>query len=199
MGELAKKLFERKVNSTRMKTFRGKHSTVEVRDRRAIKKFKKGLEYNFWKEVAFLSYLQPHGFVPSLYSIRPERLEVEMEFIDGVTIGEKARNGELEAKDVLSCMDICRKLDEMMIQKEEMHMPDKHIIFRDGKAYFIDFERSVIKKNPSNVTQFFSYLLKLKVADLSIMEFVREYSRKMDDESYLRLRRAVERALIVLD
>ena len=177
-----------------MKVFRGRHSTVEVRGGRAIKRFKEGLEYNFWKEVAFLSYLQPHGFVPELYAVRPERLEVEMEFIDGVTIGEKVGKGELEAKDAVSCMDICRKLDRMLIQKEEMHMPDRHIIFREGRVYFIDFERSVIKKNPSNVTQFFSYLLRKGIVDSTAIDFVREYSRKMDDESYEKLRRVVERS-----
>ncbi len=178
------------------KIFRGRHSTVEVRGNRAVKRFHAGLEYNFWKEVAFLSYLQPHGFVPALYSIRPEKLEVEMEYIRGETIGEKARAGRLELCEILSCLDICRKLDIMLIQKEEMHMPDRHVIFRaeDGKPYFIDFERSVIRRKPSNVTQFFSYLLKFSGELYRVIELVRVYSKKMDDSSYRNLRMAIETA-----
>ncbi len=171
--------------------FRGKHSTVYVKKDRAIKVFRPNLTYNFWKEVAFLSYLQPYSFVPRLYSVNPAELSIEMEFIDGVMVKDT-----LTADVLLKCLDVCRILDRLMIQKEEMNRPEKHIIIRDGRPYFIDFERSVITPKPANVTQFLSYISKVTKTDFkNIVPLAREYKESFSDETYEKLRSALKNLL----
>ncbi len=178
-----------------MRTLKGKHSTVYVRGNRAVKVFKEGLSYNFWKEVSFLSYLQPWKFVPKLYSIDPEKLSVEMEYIKGKNLKDLRKTRKLEADLLISCLDICRTLDKLLIQKEEMNNPEKHIIFVENKPYFIDFERAVITYKPSNVTQFVSYIIRVTNLDFEIVSEVKNYRKKFDDESYKELREKIFKKL----
>ncbi len=192
---MAEEVLEKLILEKFEKKIRGKHSTVYVLGGRVVKVFKKDLSYNFWKEVAFLSYLQPRGFVPKIYAIQPSSLSITMEYIDGENIGELAKNGKLSAKMVIDCLDVCRTLDTLMIQKEEMSRPEKHIIFRDGEPYFIDFERSVITPKPANVTQFTSYLTKKFKIESELTDLVKEYKRKFDEASYSELRSNLMRVL----
>ena len=47
------------------------------------------------------------------------------------------------------------KLDELKINKEEMHHPYKHILItKTNKPVLLDFERANNTEKPSNVTQF---------------------------------------------
>ena len=177
------------------KKIKGRHSTVYVLGSRAVKVFRKDLSYNFWKEVAFLSYLQPRGFVPRIYALQPSSLSITMEYIDGESIGELAKSGKLSLKMVIDCVDVCRILDTLMIQKEEMSKPEKHIIFRGGKPYFIDFERSVITPKPANVTQFMSYLMKKFKIKSELAGLIKEYKKKFDKASYSELRSNLMRVL----
>ena len=168
---------------------RGKHSTVYVKDGRAIKVFDRKFKYNFWKEVRYLTILQPYDFVPKLYNFYPQELKVEMEFIDGVYIKDFIKNANVEKlREVLEiCLDICYRLDRMRIQKEEMNHPNKHIIIRNGEVIFIDFERSFDSPNPSNVTQFVTYLNKIRdKAKLSKppIELLKQYKKFYDFKSY---------------
>ncbi|AEA46624.1 hypothetical protein [Archaeoglobus veneficus] len=140
--------------------YRGRHSTVFRVGDRAIKRFKPGLEVNFRKEVYFLEKLQPYGFVPRLYGYDDRNLEIEMEFIEGQYIRDIDMGSEEGRKIVERCFEICYTLDRLGIQKEEMHRPDRHIIVRNGKPYFIDFERAHETSKPSNVTQFAVYVAK---------------------------------------
>ncbi len=164
--------------------FRGKHSTVYVENGKAIKVFKPRFRYNFWKEVRYLTILQSRKFVPKLFDFDPDRLTIEMEFIDGIFIRDLIERGGGGVRDVLmKCLDICHRLDRMRIQKEEMNHPGKHILIRDGEVYFIDFERAFDTPNPSNVTQFVAFLkpvaerfgLRIPSVDL-LREYKRDYS-----------------------
>lgn len=169
---------------------RGRHSEIIAKGDRIIKRFPHRYEYNFWKEAGFLSLLQPYNFVPRLYSVRPEMLEIEMEFVRGVEIGESIKS--LEKYHLERILDICRELDRLGIQKEEMNHPDRHIIISD-RIVFIDFERSVIKFRPSNLTQFAVYLnsrLKLFKKD-ELRELLRNYKKKFDDREYESLKIAI--------
>ncbi|AIY89117.1 hypothetical protein [Geoglobus acetivorans] len=166
---------------------RGRHSVVRVEGDRAIKQFFPAYRYNFWKEAGFLSLLQEFDFVPRLYSINPEKLEIEMEFIEGRPIKDVIN--ELNSETIGRILDICRKLDVLGIQKEEMNHPDRHIIISD-RIVFIDFERGVIKCRPSNLTQFAVYLnsrLRL-MKNEELKKLLREYKKGFDDESYRELR-----------
>ncbi|HIP62888.1 MAG TPA: hypothetical protein EYH04_02035 [Archaeoglobus profundus] len=175
---------------------RGKHSTVYVKDGRAIKVFDPKFKYNFWKEVRYLTILQPYDFVPKLYNFYPQELKIEMEFIDGIYIKDFIKNANVEKlREVLEiCLDICHRLDRMRIQKEEMNHPNKHIIIRDGEVVFIDFERSFDSPNPSNVTQFVTYLNKIREkANISKppVELLKRYKKFYDFKSYKMLKEAI--------
>jgi putative serine/threonine protein kinase len=134
---------------------KGRHSVVYLVENYAVKFFKKQFEYNFFKEVKFLTLLQPFGFVPKLYFIDPENLMVVMQRLEGKKIRDC-----INLKLAVECLKICFLLDMMGIQKEEMNHPDKHIIVAD-RVYLIDFERSHFSSKPSNLTQFCIYLRKL--------------------------------------
>lgn len=181
-----------------MFTLKGKHSTVYVEDGRAIKVFKPQFRYNFWKEVRYLTVLQSQKFVPRLYDFEPSELTIEMEFIDGIHIRDYIRQaGSEELRSILQkCLDICYRLDRMRIQKEEMNHPGKHILIRNGDVYFIDFERAIDSPNPSNVTQFITYLRSkpiMEKAELSEppVELLREYKHSYSFKAYLNLRHAI--------
>ncbi len=177
------------------KLMRGRHSTVFITGDTVIKIFPQSLFQNFWKEVKYLSMLQSSGFVPKLYEFNALNLEIKMEYVRGVIIKKWINTADYdEIIDVLrSCMDICRKLDEMRIQKEEMNHPDKHIIVQPGRIVFIDFERAHSSVHPKNVTQFLMYLSKIGIVRISpdIIEKMREYKRKLDSRSYMMLKKSI--------
>lgn len=162
---------------------RGRHSQILLKDGKVVKRFRKELEYNFWKEAQILTILQPFSFVPRLYSVRPSELEIEMEFVDGVHIGDALDS--LRRREIGKILDICRALDRLGIQKEEMNHPDRHIIIAD-RIVFVDFERSVFKNRPSNLTQFAVYLnLRLRLTDHDgFAAILRKYKREFTESAY---------------
>jgi len=181
-----------------MKVFRGKHSTVYVEGDVAVKVFKPQFRYNFWKEVRYLTVLQSQGFVPKIYGFQPDELRIEMEFVRGLPIREFLKVGEEEEirRVLMRSLDICHRLDRMRLQKEEMNHPGKHIIVRDGEVVFIDFERSYDTPNPSNVTQFVSYLCSKFVMERAgigrpSVESLRRYKRDYSYRSYRRIREEI--------
>ena len=158
--------------------FKGKHSVVYVRNGKAVKVFKPEFRYNFWKEVRYLTVLQKRDFVPKLFGFYPDRLAVEMEFVNGITIKDfvEEREFDEEVEVLKKCLDICFYLDRMRIQKEEMNHPQKHIIVAD-RVVFIDFERAYENPNPSNVTQFLEYVRRITglKADIELVKRYKEY------------------------
>ncbi|MFW6383395.1 MAG: hypothetical protein ACOCZQ_02005 [Nanoarchaeota archaeon] len=50
-----------------------------------------------------------------------------------------------------------QKLDELGINKEEMHRPNKHLIIGET-VVLLDFERAAHKKKTHNITQFIKYI-----------------------------------------
>ena len=55
-------------------------------------------------------------------------------------------------------------LDNLKIDKEEMHHPVKHIIISKHKPFLIDFERSNYSQHPKNVTQFCQFVISGKIS-----------------------------------
>lgn len=163
---------------------KGRHSKVFVRGKKLVKKFDKKLSYNFWKEAFFLTILQPYKFVPKLYSVKPELLEIEMEFLNGVYLQKWI---DLHGNKVVkACLKVCHTLDRLGIRKEEMTHPDRHIIVVNSKPYFIDFERShfvALRKNPGNVTQFVTYLTRIGLfkLDKELVELLKNYKQNIEN------------------
>jgi len=160
---------------------KGKHSEIILKGDRIVKKFRPELKYNFFKESYILTILQPFRFVPRLYSVNPRRLEIEMEFVKGNFIKDLLNDRET----ILEALKICRTLDLLGIQKEEMVNPYKHIIKSD-RVVFIDFERSVFRDRPSNLTQFLNYLnSSLGIFSINeLKEISKRYKKLFNDEVF---------------
>ncbi|MFW6450043.1 MAG: hypothetical protein ACOCZ6_03230, partial [Nanoarchaeota archaeon] len=80
-------------------------------------------------------------------------------FAKGVMFPEYIRenNKEKIIKVLENIFSQLQKLDDLGINKEEMHKPNKHIVI--GKhVTMIDFERARFTKKPQNITQFVKYL-----------------------------------------
>lgn len=173
---------------------KGKHSIVEILNDRVIKKFHYKL--NFWKEVKYLTLLQLFEFVPKIYKINPEKLEIEMEYIKGINLSKllKIANNKEIIEVFKKSMDICYKLDKIGIQKCEMNHPDKHIIISNSKPFFIDFERAYQTNHPKNLTQFLNYIIKVlnlweKLTNL--IELLKKYKRTYDYYDYLSIKELI--------
>ena len=169
---------------------KGRHSEIKLRNGIVIKKFHPEFRYNFWKELVFLNSLQPFFFVPRLIDHNSARLEIKMEFVRGQHIGEIIEN--IGANQIEKILNICRILDMLGIQKEEMNHPDRHIII-GKRIVFIDFERSVLKDRPSNLTQFVTYLnFKRKIICMDeLIKMMKPYKMNFDEISYRNVRETI--------
>ena len=83
-------------------------------------------------------------------------------------------------------------LDKLMVDKEEMHHPFKHVIITKGKPLLVDFERCHKTLKPKNVTQFcqcinsMSKLLinkKIKVDKEKIIKLAKQYKKNQNKEN----------------
>ena len=91
-----------------------------------------------------------------------------------------------------SVFDKCFKMDQLGVNKEEMHHPLKHIII--GKSVkMIDFERARKTKDPKNVSQFCQFVMSLKsvlekksmkVDKKKIIQLAKEYKKNFDKTSF---------------
>lgn len=162
---------------------KGRHSEIEFKNGVALKKFHPQFKYNFWKELAFLNILQPFSFVPKLYGFNRDRLEIEMECINGRHIESVIT--DISPEHLGEILDACRTLDRLSIQKEEMTHPYKHIIIGE-RIVFVDFERSVIKERPSNLTQFLVYLnSRRKIMNRDeLISITRDYKKSFSEKMY---------------
>jgi release factor glutamine methyltransferase len=117
-----------------------------------------------------------------------------MEFVEGKLIHDLFDKGnKKEIKDVMKqLLQLMKKMDELNINKEEMHKPMKHIIIDDkNKIHLIDFERSNYSEKPKNVTQvlqFFSsgkfiHRSGLDIDKEKVMSLAKEYkkNKKIDE------------------
>ncbi|MEK6903748.1 MAG: hypothetical protein AABW64_03830 [Nanoarchaeota archaeon] len=89
-----------------------------------------------------------------------------MEYIQGEPLQEYIEKKQISRAFIKEILLQCRILDQMRVNKFEMHHPVKHILFRKGKisrqrVVMIDFERCRSTLQPKNVTQFCQYLIKI--------------------------------------
>lgn len=110
------------------------------------------------KEAKMLASVNKHRIGPKL--LHHDTLFNIMEFIQGERIIEFVLHADKKSikRTLLSCLEQCFTLDEMGIDKEEMHHPRKHILVRRGKPVMIDFERAHHRPDTKNVTQFAQFL-----------------------------------------
>ncbi len=146
-------------------------------------------------ESKFLQTLNKHNIGPKyLFS---DKYHLVYEFVQGEHIKnylEKASK-ERTKKVLINVLKQCKKMDELGINKEEMHHPVKHVLVGE-KITMIDFERCRFTEDPKNVTQFMQYimmnipLLKTKKIDYDsnkIISLTKEYKRERNDKSFKKI------------
>ncbi len=110
-------------------------------------------------EVHWLSILNKKKIGPRLL-MRGHHYCV-MEFIAGESLWQFiAAHDKTDIKKMLrSVFEQCYVMDELRMNKFEMHHPYKHIILtKEGRAVQIDFERCRENPDPKNVTQFTQFV-----------------------------------------
>src|SRR3989344_385722 len=132
--------------------YKGKKVAVKIKkkDSAAIGRLK--------NEAYWLKRLNKEGIGPRLVSAGEHHVLytfVEGEFI--LNFIEKSK--PLAVKRVLfDVLRQCFTLDQLGVNKEEMHHPVKHIIVKGNNAVMIDFERVHNTSKPKNVTQFVQFI-----------------------------------------
>lgn len=81
------------------------------------------------------------------------------DFIEGDLIVDYIKNNSKEKiiSVILDVLNQCYIMDQLKVNKEEMHRPYKHIII-GRKPVMIDFERCRFSQKPKNVTQYCQFL-----------------------------------------
>jgi len=122
-------------------------------------------------EAKYLKLLNRYHIGPKFYFKAKNYIVIE--FVDGKPIEEfikSTNDAEIIKKALFIIFKKCRKLDQLKINKEEMHHPRKHIIIKlrkkEPRVTLIDFERTHKTKKPKNVTQFCQYLITTKMIGL---------------------------------
>ncbi len=150
-------------------------------------------------ERRYLSILNRHSIGPKLLAGDEEYIMYE--FVQGITISEYIENLSSEKKadmdDILrKLFDQCRQMDCLLINKEEMHHPVKHIIITPQlKPVMIDFERANHTIKPKNLTQFIQFLTSRNLREIltksgysfSKEELIRaaaRYKHDMSDDNF---------------
>lgn len=110
-------------------------------------------------ELKWLKRLNRHKIGPKLLFFDEDYFVYE--FIEGDFIvdyiGKSSRKKIKKVlKDILNQLLI---LDELKVDKEEMHHPVKHVIVSKNKPFLIDFERCHYSQHPKNITQFCQFLM----------------------------------------
>ena len=101
------------------------------------------------------------------YKIGPKLIEYGedyfcYEFIEGKTLKEYIKENKNPEKVLNEIMKQCKTMDDLKINKEEMHKPLKNIIVKKNKPILIDFERCHFTVRPKNTNQFKEFLRRSK-------------------------------------
>jgi release factor glutamine methyltransferase len=143
-------------------------------------------------EVKYLKLLNKNKIGPKL--VMHDKNWLAYVFVPGEFIRDwipKAKKAETK-RVFRSVFNKCFKMDQLGVNKEEMHHPLKHIII--GKsAKLIDFERARNTKDPKNVSQFCQFAMSLKpvlekkgikVNKQNIIQLAKVYKKNLDKKSF---------------
>jgi predicted Ser/Thr protein kinase len=102
-------------------------------------------------EAHWLKILNKHNIGPRFLKLEKDSLYIE--FIEGTPLVKY----ECKKKELINLLkDLlkqCYTMDELKVNKFEMHHPTKHALVRKNKIILIDFERCKFTHTPKNVTQ----------------------------------------------
>ncbi|MCK4589708.1 MAG: methyltransferase [Nanoarchaeota archaeon] len=162
--------------------YRGKKIAVKVKKKssEAVDRIK--------NESLWLERLNKVGIGPKLLFHNENFLAYEFvsgEFImDFFSRASKARQKKV-LKDVFMQ---CFMMDELRINKEEMHHPLKHVLVDYPRVTLLDFERVYYTKNPHNVTQFVQFVSNVLKLDKRKMRIL---AKRYKDEMTLKNLKAI--------
>lgn len=142
---------------------KGKRSKVYKEDEKIIKVTN---EYSAKNEACWLKKLNKHKIGPKY--IDSTKVSVTMEFIDGVRIIDYLdESSKIKCEKIIKdCLKQCEILDKLKVNKKEFTNPYKHIIVRNDKAVFIDFERCKLTERVKNVNQFKAFLESKRIKEI---------------------------------
>ncbi len=103
-------------------------------------------------EINFLKILNKYKIGPKLLDYREDYFSYE--FVKGITLKEYLKENKNPKNILGKIMKQCKLMDELKINKEEMHKPLKNIIIKKNKPILIDFERCHFTSRSKNVNQF---------------------------------------------
>ena len=168
-----------------------------IRNIIAIEKYSRTQFYDAKKELDILKLLNKKGIGPQLYKYDNKNNKIIMEYIRGERIIDFIiAHTKKDIMDVLKqIIDQLIIMDKMMINKQEMTNPYKHIIIteRNGtyKPIMIDFERAQKTTRPKNITQFIQFLTSgrlqhifkekdINIDKIRLLEIAKSYKNKKD-------------------
>ena len=131
-------------------------------------------------EAKFLKILNKHSIGQKLVDAGKDYIVYE--FVKGEFLPDVKLNKKL----VIEILRQCRILDELKINKEEMHHPVKHVLIDKNKIGMIDFERCHYTEKSKNVTQFLDYLFSIKFLERTknVLEVVKGYSKDQSNKNF---------------
>ncbi|MBW2977721.1 methyltransferase [Candidatus Woesearchaeota archaeon] len=135
----------------------------------AIKKKKEESEAvgRMENEARWLKFLNRKGIGPNFIYSEDDYLVYY--FVEGELIMDYLKKASKEdiRKVLVDVLKQCYTLDQIGVNKEEMHHPLKHILVQKNNVpALIDFERVHSSKKPKNVTQFLQFVSSKPVMDI---------------------------------
>jgi len=113
-------------------------------------------------ETSWLRLLNKKNIGPKFVAFEDNSLIYEFAEGDFVLDWIKKNNFKKIKKILRNILIQCRELDKLMVNKEEMHNPVKHIVI-GKKVTLLDFERCKKTRKPQNVTQFCQFIMSYKL------------------------------------
>ncbi len=151
---------------------------IKKRDSEAVGRLK--------NEAKWLKRLNKEGIGPKLLYAGDHYIIYS--FVEGAFILDFIEKSKAVKKVLFDVLQQCFTLDQLGVNKEEMHHPVKHIVVKDVPV-LLDFERVYKTNKPKNVTQFVQFicsiapLLKKKgllVNVHTLRRYAREYKQFPD-------------------
>src|SRR3989344_1383896 len=130
---------------------KGKRGNIYLDNGYAIKK---SSQLRIKNEVKWLKILNKYKIGTKIISYN--KTSFKYKFINGdFILGFIEKNDKKIIKKILlDVLKQCRIMDELKVNKKEMHNPVKHILIKNNGAFMIDFERCYKTEKPKNETQF---------------------------------------------
>lgn len=135
----------------------GRHSVVMKQGDQAIKIEKDipAAKGAIADEAKWLKFFNEHDIGPEFIEHNETLRYVIYIYVHGDFIPDfiaRCEDPDIIRSVVEKCFEKCWKMDQLKVNKKEMHKPLKHIIVGDD-VKFIDFERCFETKSAKNVTQ----------------------------------------------